>query len=173
METAAGRRDHQIALEAFTGNFDLLISNNVNSIDQIGLQAWLDAGNGERLDVASGIKTPADTLVELSVAYQKPREWLGQMAASAAVTDPYDERQAARELEWFVRNFAERGLSDVRKDILYPLRDAATFDGALEYVRRRGRSTAARFEADKTSMERRAMSRTTGVSERTLAPPLG
>ena len=57
MRTDAGKRDHKIVVEAFTSNFDLLISNNINTINHIGIGLWLASGNAERLAITTQLNT--------------------------------------------------------------------------------------------------------------------
>ena len=115
----------------------------------------------------------------LRLGHDKPLEWAGHMAMRACVTNPDDERSAFAEIARFTKDFGERGMLPVATLNEKVLNDRGTMNAGLDQLRRKGLSSAGRYEAAKDKAVSGRISRQTGLpatdvaaSSEALSPPL-
>ena len=145
IKTPNGIRDKQIVIEALAGRHDILITNNIATIDVIGLQPWIKT-HEETLNLQTRILNPMVALEWLRETYQMPDDWLTHVTAKACVNDPYDSGRAEDEIFALIDGFSHRGLDDLQTHLRQALSDHKRLLSALETVKRNGRSRASRAE---------------------------
>lgn len=145
IKTPNGIRDKQIVIEALAGRHDILITNNIATIDVIGLQPWIKT-HEEILNLQTRILNPMVALEWLRETYQMPDDWLTHVTAKACVNDPYDSGRAEDEIFALIDGFSHRGLDDLQTHLRQALSDHKRLLSALETVKRNGRSRASRAE---------------------------
>ena len=170
-ESPNGIRDKRIVAEAFAGDYNLLVSNNINTIDVIGLTDWLQDGFGREIGVQTRILTPQKAIESFRGTYQKPREWLADVVAKASVTNPYVPTQAAMEMTELVEGLSKRGIDDIQLHLRLLLDDETVFRASLEGVKQTGLSASARSENHRVSAVADQLSRNTGLSQADLLAP--
>lgn len=158
------RTDKQIVVEAMARGYDILASNNIRSIFHERLRDWLLNGAGAQLDIRSTVLEPGLAEEALRLAHNKPIEWPAHMAVRACVTNPDDERLAHAQIVEFTRDFEERGMGGILRNIEVALNEREVMQEALSQLRAKGGSRAARYEASKESSVAGAISRRTGLS---------
>ena len=164
--TDNGIQDKKIVVEAFAGGYHLLVSNNIGSIDLIGLSRWLNTGEGAAMNIGTRIETPRNAIECLETTHQMGAAWLAEVAARASVTDPYDEARSAREIATFIdAGLAERGVADVQIHLRGQFKNPRTLRTSLEAVVSKGRSNAARVENLGSDRVRRSLPKETGLSQ--------
>lgn len=170
-ESPNGIRDKKIVVEAFAGNYNLLVSNNIRSIEVIGLTQWLREGPGRSMGIRTRILTPTLAVKTFRKAYHKPPEWLADVVAKASVTNPHNGAEARMEMAALIDGLAKRGIDDIRLHLRLLLENETVVRSALENVKQSGPSQSARGEADRTSVVAARLSRDTGLSESALLVP--
>ena len=163
MSTANGIRDRQIVIEAMARGYDILASNNVNSIKHDRLRHWIVMGPGKTLGVKTTILAPELAEEALRFAHDQPLEWTADAVIRACVTDPDNREQAFQEIEVFTADFPRRGMGTMLANILVVLNSEAGFENALQSVRRQGISEAGRFDLEREQRIVNALSRRTGI----------
>ena len=154
-------------MEAPAWGFDILATNNINSIDHVMLREWIEGSDGQRLRLASTILRPQEAEGHLRSAYGKPIEWTAHALARACVSDPDDESQAANEMIEFLAPFQERGMGELRMRLERMMGDRNAMRSILESVRRHGNSLAMRREVRAQQASASAVSQEAGIA---LAP---
>lgn len=163
LTTGNGMRDRKIVVEALAWQFDILASNNINSIDHVGLRRWIESPQGARLQLNSTIHRPQEAEYHLAKAYRKPPEWVVHALARASVTDPDNEQKSVRQMLQMMTPFARRGLGEMQTRINNMLEDQATLDHALDLVARSGQSLSMQAEAKMEIDTSSAIERETGL----------
>lgn len=162
LTTDNGIRDRKITIEAMARGYDILASNNVESIDHGLLRHWIEEGAGRMLGVRTTILRPEPAEERIRREHGKPIEWTVHAAARACVSNPENARQAAREIMELIEGFHERGMSELQRRIQRLTRSASDFAAALESVRRHGASGAMRGETKMQAASAAAVVRTSG-----------
>ena len=162
LTTDNGIRDRMIAIEAMARGYDILASNNVESIDHGMLRHWIEEGAGSTLGIRTTILRPEPAEERIRREYGKPIEWTAHAAARACVSDPENVSQAALEIMDLIEEFHERGMSELQSRILRLTRNASDFAAALESVHRHGSSRAMRGEATMQAAGSTAVGRMSG-----------
>ena len=162
LTTDNGIRDRKIAIEAMARGYDILASNNVESIDHGMLRYWIEEGAGSTLGIRTTILRPEPAEERIRREYGKPIEWTAHAAARACVSDPENARQAALEVMDLIEEFQERGMSELQSRILRLTRNASDFAAVLERVRRHGSSRAMRGETAMQAAGATAVARSSG-----------
>lgn len=162
LTTDNGIRDRKIAIEAMACGYDILASNNVESIDHGMLRHWIEEGAGRTLGIRTTILRPEPAEERIRWEYGKPIEWTAHAAARACVSDPENARQAALEVTELIEEFHERGMSELQSRIQRLMRSASVFAAALDSVRRHGASRAMRGEASIQTAGATAVARMSG-----------
>ena len=164
LTTGNGIRDRKIVIEALSRGFDILASNNIDSIDHELLREWIKGGEGQRLGLTATILRPQRAESRLRGAYDRPVTWTATALARASVTDPDKPDLAAQEMAEALGPFAERGMGELRKRIERMLLDPHVFAAALDSVRKQGSSLAMRANARMNGASAKAASRRAGMS---------
>ena len=164
LTTDNGVRDRKIVIEAMARGYDILASNNVESIDHGMLRDWLRNTGGPRLGLATTILRPEPAEEQIRTAYDKPIEWTALAAARACVTDPSDEARAGREIAELIDVFDERGMSELKGRIYRMTRSRRDLARVLESVAHHGASRAMRGERALRDAAAKAASTRAGVS---------
>ena len=179
LDTDNGIRDRKIVIEAMARGYDVIVSNNIGSIEPALLRAWVASAAARNRGIVTDIlpPQPAEEKLQpaeekLRVAAQMPVEWCVWAAAHAAVTDPDEVDQAADEVVQLLEVFERRGMPGIALLIERTSRDAAAFDIALERVRKHGNSAAARAEWDRDRHELNAVAQAAGIAPADLARSL-
>ena len=154
-----GLRDRKIVIEALARGFDIIASNNINSIEHEILEDWIEDRGRHGLQIETRILRPEPAERALRKAHKKPIEWPAYMAAYACVSDPYDAPRAAKEIAELIEDFDERGMSGLKNRIRIVTKDAVGFDQILAYVQKYGTSRAMREERTMRSSGAKAASR--------------
>ena len=163
LTTDNGIRDRKIVVEAMARGFDILASNNVESIDHGMLRHWVRSDEARGLRITSTIERPEAAEERLRTHYGKPIEWTALAAARACVTDPEDPARSAGELSELISVFHERGMSELQARIHKLTRNASQLARILDHVRRHGASEAMRAERDMNTSSRDAVTRRSGI----------
>ena len=164
LSTDNGVRDRKIVIEAMARGFDILASNNVNSIDHGMLREWLMTTGDPHLGLSTTILRPEPAEEQIRTRYGKPIEWTADVAARACVTDPNDELRSAREIAELIDGFDERGMSELKSRIYRMTKHPRGLAQALESVRVHGTSQAMRAESAMREASARAGSKRAGRS---------
>jgi len=132
---------------ALARDVDLIISNNVQTLDHPGLQAWI-AQEGSRLPFAlkTSINAPEEAEVRIRTEHGRTREWISVIAVRAAASDFKDTNQALDEVMAMVEEFDDRGMPNLRTRILRELSDRQRLHKVLEAAKQQGKSQSARLE---------------------------
>lgn len=162
LTTDNGIRDRKIVVEAMARDYDILASNNVESIDHGMLRDWIERGEGRSLGVSTTILRPAMAEERLRVAHGKPIEWTAYAAARSCVTDPYDVGRAARELCELIEPLHRRGMAEVKERIRRMTEHRSELARLLEHVAKHGRSVAGRAEGRLAEAVTRSVQRDAG-----------
>ncbi len=163
LSTDNGIRDKLIVTEAFAGNHDILITNNIASIDVIGLTGWLSNTNLE-CEISTRILDPWRAVEAIESQHQMPDHWLAQVAVRAVVNDPYDSRGAADALYSLVNTLSQRGVDEIKNRIHLSLDNERVFENALNHLRRIGPSLSARSERQGKQVVYKEVSRQSGLA---------
>ena len=89
-----GLRDKKIVVEAFAGNYDLLLSNNLKTIDTKNLTRWL-AHYTSSLQIDTVLSSPMTMLEQIEEEHQFPPYWLVTVLARSSVNNPHAYADAA------------------------------------------------------------------------------
>ena len=146
LTTDNGVRDRKIVIEAMARGYDILASNNIESIDHGMLRDWLRSSGRPRLGLSTTILRPEPAEERLRNALGKPIEWTAHAAARACVSNPEDTVRAAREIAELIEVFDERGMSELKSRIYRLTKHARDLARVLESVSRHGTSHAMRGE---------------------------
>ena len=163
MTTDNGIRDRKIVVEAMARGFDILASNNVESIDHGMLRHWLASDEARKLRITSTILRPEPAEEHLRTHYGKPIEWTAIAAARACVTNPDDLAGSAREMNDLIKVFHERGMSELQGRIHKLTKRAGQLARILDHVRHHGASEAMRAEQEMNAKSRKAVERRSGI----------
>ena len=169
MSTDNGIRDRKIVVEAMARGYDIIVSNNINTLSSSLLRAWVVSDAVQDMGITTAILPPQVAEEQLREAAQMPVEWCAWAAAQAAVTDPYSAGQAAEEVAALTEVFDARGMEDIATTIERVTQDPAVFDMALERVRTHGNSAAARAERAREIRELNTLAKRTGIAPADLA----
>ena len=138
LSTDNGIRDRKIVIEAMARGYDILASNNVESIDHGMLRDWLKRQGGPVLGLSTTILRPEPAEERLRNKYEKLIEWTAYAAARACVTDPYDKTRAGQEMTELLEGFEERGMSELKQRIHRLISKKREFDLVLMAVAKHG-----------------------------------
>ena len=142
-----GVRDKRIVVEAMARGYDVLTSNNNNSIDHGRLKVWMKE-EGERLGVVTTLLRPEEAEEKLRESLGKKLEWTEYAAARSCITDPYNKKKAKQEMEVLLEPLGRRGMGETQNRIYRALQDSKRWDHLLEHVATHGQSHAGRAEAE-------------------------
>lgn len=169
MDKANGIRDRKIVIEAMARGYDIIVSDNIETIESTLLQEWVGSPVVRERGVVTEVLPPQPAERKLRRASQMPVEWCAWAAAQAAVTNPDHEERAADEVLQMLDVFERRGMANIALLIERTTRTPAAFESALERVRRHGNSAAARAEWQRERHELNAVARRAGLAPATLA----
>ena len=164
LTTGNGVRDRNIVVEALAWGFDILATNNINSIDHVLLREWIEGSDGQRLRLTSTILRPQEAEGRLRKAYGKPVEWTAHALARACVSNPDDEDQAANEMLDMLSPFQERGMGELRMRIEGLMADRGAMRDILDAVRRHGNSLAMRSDVRVREASASAVAKKAGIA---------
>ena len=164
VSTDNGIRDRKIVIEAMARGYDILASNNIESIDHGMLRDWLKRQGTPVLGLSTTILRPEPAEERLRNDYGKPIEWTALAAARACVTDPYDETRAGQEMADLLEGFEERGMSELKQRIHRLIRNKREFNIILLSVAKHGTSRSMHEEHALSEAGSRAVSRRAGRS---------
>ena len=163
LESDTGIRDRNIVIDALAGGFDILASNNVESISHSLLREWIEGAEGQSLDLTSTILRPAAAERKLRKANGKDVFWVADALARSCVTNPDDPKRAAQEILDATKDFRSRGMLSIQGDILRAIKDPRLRERALNAVRTHGSSLAMRSEARQQAAASIAVERSAGI----------
>ena len=163
LTTDNGVRDRKIVIEAMARGYDILASNNIESIDHGMLRDWLKTLGQPKLGLSTTILRPEPAEEQLRNAYDKPIRWTAYVAARACVTDPEDTVRAAREIAELIEVFDERGMSELKSRIYRVTKRRQDLAQLLASVARYGTSRAMRGERALRTAGARAASKRAGI----------
>ncbi len=155
--------DREIVIQAMARGYDILATNNVRTITHSIFRHWIAKGEGASLGLSTSIMEPPQAEEALRLGHDKPLEWAGHMAMRACVTNPDDELSAFVEIARFTKDFGERGMLPVANLIQKVLDSKDTLQAGLDQLRRRGLSSAGRYEAAKAAAVTGGISKQTGL----------
>ena len=164
LTTATGINDRKIVVEAMARGYDIVASNNINSIKHGILREWIRTHGAPKLDIKTSILRPEPAEEALRQAYGKPIEWTAFAAARACVSNPYEKGKAAKEIGELLDAFDERGMGAIKDQIETVARSPKVFAEMLERVARHGASLAMREERSMRNASSQAVSRRAGAS---------
>ena len=163
LESDAGICDRNIVIDALAGGFDILASNNIESISHPLLREWIEGAEGQSLGLASTVLRPEEAERKLRKANGKDVFWVADALARSCVTNPGDPTRAAREILDASKDFHRRGMLSIRGVIVRAIADPCLRERALNAVRTRGSSLAMRSEARQQAAASKAVERSTGI----------
>ena len=163
LTTDNGVRDREIVIEAMARGYDILASNNIESMDHGILRDWLKTWGQPKLGLSTTILRPEPAEEQLRNAYGKSIRWTAYAAARACVSDPDDTVRASQEIAELIDVFDERGMSELKSRIYRVTRRQRDFAPLLESVARHGTSRAMRRERALRTAGARAASRRAGM----------
>ena len=155
--------DREIVIQAMARGYDILATNNIQTITHAIFRDWMARGEGAGLGLSTSIMEPPQAEEALRLGYDKPLEWAGHMAIRACVTNPDDEASAFVEIARFTKDFGERGMLPVANLIEKVLDDRGTLNAGLDQLRKRGLSSAGRYETAKNTAVMGGISKQTGL----------
>ena len=164
LESDTGIRDRNIVIDALAGGFDILASNNIDSISHPLLRVWIEGAEGQGLGLTSTILTPEAAELKLREANGKDVFWVVEALARSCVTNPDDENRAAQEILDAIKVFRKRGMLQIQGVISRAIADPRRRERALNAVRTHGTSAAMRSEARQEAAASKAVERSTGIS---------
>ena len=159
-----GISDRKIVIEAMARGFDILASNNVNSIDHAMLRQWMKTTGTPRLGLSTTILRPEPAEERIRTALDKPIEWTAYAAARACVTDPHDEQRSAHQIDELIEVFHDRGMSELKDRIYRMTKTRRELTLVLQSVSRHGTSRAMRAERAMRQAAANAPSRRAGIT---------
>jgi len=168
IKTPNGIRDKQIVVEALAGRHDILITNNIATIDVIGLQPWIKT-HAESFDLQTTILNPLVALEWLRETHQMPDDWLAHVTAKACINNPYDRGQAEDEIFALIDGLSHRGLDELQTHLRQALSDHGNLLSALETVKRNGRSKSSLAEDDRIGRVLATLSKHTSLPASVLS----
>ena len=89
----SGIRDRNIVIDALAAGFDVLASNNIESISHILLRQWVEGAEGQSLKLTSTILRPEAAELRLREANGKDPFWIADVLARSCVTNPDDPQR--------------------------------------------------------------------------------
>ena len=158
-----GIRDRKIVIEAMARGFDILASNNVNSVDHGMLREWIANGAGRKLGIETTILRPEPAEERIRALNGQHIAWTAHAAARACVTDPYDERRAGEEIAELISVFDDRGMSEIKGRIYRLTKTRDALRAVLGGVVKHGSSQAMRSEQEMERSTARAVSKRAGI----------
>ena len=158
-----GIRDRKIVIEAMARGYDILASNNANTIDHGMLREWIAKGGGKGLGIETTILRPEPAEERIRELNGRHIAWTGHAAARACVTDPYDEGRAGEEMAELISVFDDRGMSEIKGRIYKMMKNREAFRAVLEGVRQHGASQAMRSERMMDRSTSKAVSKRAGI----------
>lgn len=162
--TDNGIRDRKIVVEALARGFNILASNNIESIDHELLKEWIANPVGRRMNIKTTILRPPDAEARLRESCGKSVTWTLNALARASVNDPYSPSAAAEEMALAMKDFPERGMVELRGRIERMMLNEATLDAALQNMKAHGASLAQRANARMAQASAKAVSRKAEIS---------
>ena len=159
-----GLRDRKIVIEALARGFDIVASNNINSIEHGILGDWIEDRARHGLTLHTKILRPEPAEEALRKAYGKGIEWPIYIAARAAVSDPYNRERSAKEIAELIDGFEERGMSALKARIKVLAKNPTRFSAMLEHVQKHGASRAMREERAIRTAGSKAASKRAGTT---------
>ena len=160
--------DRQIIIQSLARGYDIIATNNINTIYHDRLRDWLLNGPGADLDLDTTILEPAQAEEALRFAHNRPIEWAAFAAVRACVTDPNNEKLSLRQVAYFTKEFDERGMGSIRATIDEALDDKNILNAALATVEKHGASEAGRYERRKGLAIAENLSRRTGLPKHNI-----
>ena len=164
LTTAAGLNDKKIVIEALARGYDILASNNINSIDHGLVRDWIKEHGGPELSLTTSILRPEPAEELIRWAYGKPIEWTTYAAARACVTNPHDAKRAANEIAELIEEFDARGMGEIKNRIYKMTENKREFTRVLQSVAQLGTSLAMRQEQAMRDASAHAASRRAGTT---------
>ena len=158
-----GIQDRKIVIEAMARGFDILATNNVNTIDHGMLKDWLKKPGTKELGIETTILRPEPAEERLRALHGQRIEWTAHAAARACVTDPDDVTKASEEIAELISVFDEWGMSELKGRIYRLTKSKTAFHAVLESVTRHGSSQAMRSEREMEKTTAQAVTRRAGM----------
>ena len=163
LESDSGIRDRNIVVDALAGGFDILASNNIESISHSLLREWIEGSEGQGLGLTSTILRPDAAEEKLRKANGKDAYWVADALARSCVTDPDNPDRAAQEILDATKDFHLRGMLSIKGVVLRAIKSPRLRERALNAVRTHGMSLAMRSEARQQAAASKAVERSTGI----------
>ena len=158
-ENGTGTRDRRIVIEAMARGYDLLATNNFQSINHGLLNHWIESGPGRALEIGTRILRPEPAEEALRKAHGRSIDWVGFAAGRACMTDPYDGDRAARELYALIDGWERRGMGELQDRVGNLASTERGLTAIMTYVQRHGAGQAMRAEREGQTQTARAVSR--------------
>ncbi len=163
MDSANGIRDRAIVVEALSGQYDLFVSNNLSTIDLVGLIPWIDAHRTQH-DLRTSIETPLTAIETIRASHQMTEHWLLHVAVRASVKDPYDTHAAESDVFSLIDSFDKRGIAEIQTHLKQQALSNKLFLSALETMKRMGPSKANLAEAKREQIRFKTLAKSTGLT---------
>ncbi len=162
MDSANGIRDRAIVVEALSGQYDLFVSNNLSTIDLVGLIPWIDA-HRTKYDLRTSIETPLTAIETIRASHQMAEHWLLHVAVRACVKDPYDMHAAESDVFSMIDSFDKRGIAEIQTHLKQQASSGKFFLSALETMKRMGPSQPNLAEAKRERIRLTTLAKSTGL----------
>ena len=145
-------RDRKIVVEAAARGYDILASNNVNSMRRGILEQWAQT-TGASMGLSFEILTPDDTERRM----RKERlEWVAGAALRACVRNARNASEIATEVPRMMEDWGVRGMAQIEATVEATLEDPAKRKEAIGYATLKGPSKACRQEWEIETMQSKA-----------------
>ena len=90
--------------------------------------------------------TPSAAYTALSLQFGKDYNWMVELVGRASISDGYKPKQARREVYKLMRNFSERGMSEIARTVFDTLAKDREWQQLLATIQRHGASEVVRAE---------------------------
>ena len=148
-------RDRKIVVEAAARGYDILASNNVNSMRRGILEHWAQT-TGASMGLNFEIMTPDDTERRMRRELEQPLEWVGGAAVRACVRNAQNAGEIATELPKMMEDWGVRGMAQIEATVAAILEDPKKRKEVIEYGILRGPSQACKQEWEIERMQGKA-----------------
>ena len=138
-------RDRKIVVEAAARGYDILASNNVNSMRRGILEQWAQT-TGASMGLNFEILTPDDTERRMRRERQEQLEWVGGAAVRACVGNAQNAGEIATELPRMMEDWGVRGMVQIEATVAAILEDREKREEVIQYATLHGPSRACRQE---------------------------